>query len=239
MRPRRPPFILIPGLAGVLLSSCGSSPTAPSAPERVAGVWIGHSTLTSASGGECVGRVLQAALGSRDVFAALVRQTGSDLSATVAYQGNGTRCELAGRAGDTAVSLSTTSCQAGVVSGVRCSDGAIRDLQLLTARIDARAGSGTGAGTDTTTWNVIVPGTSAPVGVLTLTAGFNWNELGLPASDFHVFDGSILPGYVDGVVTIPEEANPFCVECGWFRSPSFSRPAVEPGSTFAWHGSER
>jgi hypothetical protein len=62
----------------------------------------------------------------------------------------------------------------------------------------------------------MVAGTTTPVAVLTLSAEFRWNALGIPHSDFHVFDGSILPGYVDGVVVIPEEVNPFCEKCGWF-----------------------
>ena len=51
---------------------------------------------------------------------------------------------------------------------------------------------------------------------LTTSAAFTWNELGLPSSDFHVFDGSVRPGYVDGTTVIPDETEPFCVECGWF-----------------------
>jgi len=41
-------------------------------------------------------------------------------------------------------------------------------------------------------------------------------QLGLPASNFHNFTGTIEPGYQDGVITIgaPE---PFCTQCGWFH----------------------
>jgi len=52
------------------------------------------------------------------------------------------------------------------------------------------------------------------MGHITLTSVRN--VLGIPHNDFHVFDGSVLPGYVDGVVVIPEEVNPFCDKCGWF-----------------------
>ena len=75
---------------------------------------------------------------------------------------------------------------------------------------------GTGNGTDTMTLNVFAPGNAAPVGVLTVSSQFTWNVLGIPHNDFHIFDGSILPGYVDGTVIIPEEPNPFCTKCGWF-----------------------
>jgi hypothetical protein len=49
-----------------------------------------------------------------------------------------------------------------------------------------------------------------------VSSQFTWNVLGIPHNDFHIFDGSILPGYVDGTVIIPEEPNPFCTKCGWF-----------------------
>ena len=68
----------------------------------------------------------------------------------------------------------------------------------------------------TTTWNVLTPGSAPPLDVLTVSAAFTWNVLGIPHSDFHIFDGSVVPGYVDGVVTILEEPNPFCDKCGWF-----------------------
>ena len=53
-------------------SSCGesSTPAGPSV-ERVSGVWMAHATLTSVSGGACVGSALQASIGNRDIFAAL------------------------------------------------------------------------------------------------------------------------------------------------------------------------
>ena len=207
---------LIPGLAVLLACSCGGSPTSPSLADRVSGVWLGHSTLSSASGGECVGATLQSKVGGRDVFAAPIRQTGNDLLAAIAYQGNGTTCELGGNVDGTSVDLTMTSCRVGRLSGVACSDGSVRDLQMLTDRINASVRSESGSGTETTTWNVMLPASSVSVGVLTVTASFIWNRQGLPATDFHVFDGSILPGYVDGVVTIPAENAPFCTECGWF-----------------------
>ena len=203
-------------LGCLLASSCGgSSPSAPSN-DRVSGVWVGHSTLTSAIGGECVGSTLEAAIGSRDIFAAPIQQSGSDLVAAVTYQGNRTSCAYRGTATGAAVSLTMTSCQVGRIVGFRCSDGSVRDLQVVTARVAASASGRTGTGTDTTTWNVLAPGSATSLDVLTVSAVFTWNALGIPHSDFHIFDGSIVPGYVDGVVTILEEPNPFCTKCGWF-----------------------
>jgi hypothetical protein len=200
----------------LFVSACsdGSTPSGPSV-ERVSGVWMGHATLTSVSGGACVGTALQASIGRRDIFAAHVQQIDSDLTATVSSQGNQTSCAYSGRANGAAVTLNMNSCQAGRVASFRCADGTRYDLQLAADRITAQAGSAA-RGTATNTWNVLGAGSATPVAVLTLSAEFQWNPLGIPHSDFHVFDGSVLPGYVDGLVVIPEEVNPFCDKCGWF-----------------------
>jgi hypothetical protein len=63
---------------------------------------------------------------------------------------------------------------------------------------------------------VLSAGSPTSIGSVTLSAQFVWNPLGIPHSDFHVFDGSVRPGYVDGNIVIPEEVNPFCEKCGWF-----------------------
>jgi hypothetical protein len=201
----------------VLAASCGdgSSPTSPSN-ERVAGVWMGHATLTSVSGGTCIGSALQSAVGSRDIFAVHVQQSATELTATLGSQGNQTSCSYAGTARGTTVGLTLSSCQASRVVGVTCADGTAYDVQIVGDRIAAAASNGNGTGTSTSTWNVMPAGTTAPVGALTLSVEFRWNMLGIPHSDFHVFDGSVLPGYVDGTVVIPEEVNPFCDKCGWF-----------------------
>jgi hypothetical protein len=176
---------------------------------------MAHATLTSVSGGACVGAALQSSIGNRDIFAALIQQSNTGLTASLNSQGNQTSCSYTGTVAGATVSLSLSSCQAGRIAGVRCADGSRYDVQLLTDRISAQASSA-GPGTSTSTWNVFPAGSSSPAAVLTLSAEFRWNELGIPHSDFHVFDGSILPGYVDGTVVIPEEVNPFCEKCGWF-----------------------
>jgi len=76
--------------------------------------------------------------------------------------------------------------------------------------------SATASPTTTTRPGRPATGSTAPVSTLTLSAEFRWNMLGIPHNDFHVFDGSVLPGYVDGNIVIPEEVNPFCEKCGWF-----------------------
>jgi hypothetical protein len=212
--------------AGILaislsLSACGGSPTAPST-TTVAGAWLADSTLSSASGGECLGGAMQAAVGSRDVFMAALKQTGTGLEATITSQGNGTSCAYAGSAsGGGSLSLTLSTCQASRVSGVPCGAGVTRDLQLVGGTLTATVNTvmGTGNGTDVSTWNVVVPGVAAPAGTLTLTAGFTWVFLGVPPSDYHVFTGTIFPGYADGTISIPADPNPFCVKCGWFFGP--------------------
>lgn len=177
---------------------------------------MGHITLRAASGGECVGPSLQSSLGSRDIFAAHLQQDAANITATVGYQGNQTSCTFAGSVNASTVSMRQTSCQADRVRSFHCADGSVRDLQLTSETMIGRAETGFGTGTDTSTWTVMVPGTTTSVGTLTLSTDFIWNMLGIPHSDFHVFDGSVLPGYVDGTVVIPAEVNPFCDKCGWF-----------------------
>jgi len=203
-------------LVALVTCACGdgSTPSSPSV-ERVSGVWMAHATLTSVSGGACVGTALQAAVGNRDIFAALIQQSNTSLTGTVTSQGNQTSCAYTGSVSGTAVTLNLSSCQAGRVMAVRCTDGSRYDLQLVSDRVTGQASSG-GAGTSISTWSVITAGSTTPVSTLTLSAEFRWNMLGIPHNDFHVFDGSVLPGYVDGNIVIPEEVNPFCEKCGWF-----------------------
>jgi hypothetical protein len=205
-------------LGALLACGCGGSPYGPSdaSVESVSGVWIGNATLSAVSGGECVGATLASAIGSRDMFAASIKQAAGDITATVAYQGNRTSCVLAGTVGADRVGMTLTACHLGRVERLACGNGALRDLGMLSDRITAAAVNGTGTGTDVSTWNVFEAGGDVPLGVLTLTAEFRWNISRIPHDDFHIFDGSILRGYVDSVVTIPEEPDPFCTRCGWF-----------------------
>jgi hypothetical protein len=177
---------------------------------------VANSTLAGVGGGECVGSTLQTAIGNRDVFTTALKQNGAALEATVASPGNGTSCAYSGTVDGTTVALTMASCQADRVTGVKCSNGSVRDLHLRAATIAADVSSRTTAtGTDTSTWDVIAPGTVVSVGSLTLTARFTWVFLGLPSSDYHVFTGTIFPGYADGTIAI-EGTDAFCLPCGWF-----------------------
>jgi len=184
----------------------------------VAGAWLGYSTLASAAGGECVGAALQGGVDLRDVFTTAIRQNGATLQATVASQGNGTLCAYTGSTAAGTVTLTLTSCQADRISSVSCAAGVIRDVQLmastLTATVDTQ--KGTGIGRETSSWTVFPSGSTSSAGTLTTTATFSWRFLGLPPSDYHVFTGTIFPGYDDGTISIPADPTPFCVLCGWF-----------------------
>jgi len=202
--------------AGLLVVAWGcSSPLSPST--QVSGAWLGSSTLASVSGGECIGATLQPAVGSaRDVFTTALRQTGSTLEATIASAANGTSCAFAGALDGAAATMTLTSCQTDRFTGARCSNGETRDVQLISSSISAsvRAGASS-SGTETSTWNVYAPGTATPLGTLTIVGRFAWAFLGLPSSDYHVFTGTIFPGYADGTISI-EGTDIFCQPCGWF-----------------------
>jgi hypothetical protein len=207
-------FLLF-ALAASAACGDGGSPASPST-EKVSGVWMGHITLRSVSGGECVGGTLQSSIGSRDIFAAHIQQSDRNLNATVGYQGNQTSCAFTGTVNSAGVNLQMMSCEADRVRSFRCANGDLRDLQLVADTMTGDASNGYGTGTETSNWRVTAPGSAAALGTLNVSADFVWNMLGIPHSDFHVFDGSVLPGYVDGTVVIPEEVNPFCEKCGWF-----------------------
>src|SRR5580704_5962838 len=152
-------------LAAAFPTACSSPPpTAPSA-GQVAGAWVADSNLTVVSGGECVGATLQGATGRRDVFLAALAG-GTTIDATITSQGNGTSCAYAGSTSNGSLSLKMTSCQQSGVFNMMCGSGERRDLQLVSGAITANANStlGSGAGTDTSTWNVLVAGSAEPVG---------------------------------------------------------------------------
>jgi hypothetical protein len=205
-------------LCALVTASCSSPPpTAPSA-GQVAGAWIANSMLSSVSGGECVGADLLRNLGRRDVvLAALAGQ--SSIDATITSQGNGTSCAYAGTNDSGVLNLTMTRCQSAPVINVSCSTGVRRNVQLVTATLQARADSrlGAGAGSEVAVWNVADAGSQQAVGALSLSSTFTWVFLGLPSSDYHVFTGTVFPGYADGTISIPADPNPWCLPCGWFH----------------------
>jgi hypothetical protein len=211
------PAVLAAFLSSVATACASPPPSAPSA-TQVAGAWIANASLMSASGGECVGADLAQAAGRRDVSLVALSGEGS-ISATITSQGNGTMCAYAGSTRNGALSLTMTTCQVSRVGGVPCASGPRRDLQLTGGSLQASADTrtGTGTGTEVTTWNVLAAGSAQVVGVLDVRSTFTLIFLGLPSSDYHVFTGTVFPGYADGTISIPADPNPWCLPCGWFH----------------------
>jgi hypothetical protein len=208
--------ISVAALPLLLSIACGSRGLlAPSS--QVSGAWLANSTLVSVGGGECLGATILTADPPRDIFTTALKQNGSTLEATVASAANGTSCAYTGTIDGTALVLNLTSCQAARVAAARCANGALRDLQLTSGSIVATVnGQTSGSGTETSTWSVFEPGKATPLAAITLSARFVWNFLGVPSSDYHVFTGTVFPGYADGTISI-EGTETFCVLCGWFR----------------------
>jgi hypothetical protein len=206
-------------VAAVTFAACASPPpTAPSA-TQIAGAWIANSTLSSvSSGGECVGVDLRNAIGRRDVFLAAIAGE-SSIQATITSQGNGTSCAYTGTNSTGGVTLTMGVCQSARVLNVACSSGARRDVQLVSSTLQARADSalGNGSGSETSAWNVLDSTSQQVVSSVSVTETFAWVYLGLPPSDYHVFTGTVFPGYADGTITIPADPNPWCLPCGWFH----------------------
>jgi hypothetical protein len=214
------PISLSLSLAVALFAvACASPPPAAPSSTQIAGAWVANSTLSAVgSGGECVGTALRSAIGRRDSFLAAIAGSGT-LQATLTSQGNGTICAFSGSDSGNGVALALSVCQSSRVLNVSCVTGERRDVQLVSATLQAQADSrlGNGSGSQTTVWNVLDSSSQQQVGTLNLTETFTWVYLGLPSSDYHVFTGTVFPGYADGTITIPADPNPWCLPCGWFR----------------------
>ena len=165
-------------IASLLLPACGSdSPataTAPTPPSiaQVAGVWAVTSTLTSVTGGECVGTILQSTIGSGDTGTMSISQTGASLSATGRSSSTGLSCTYDGMSGAATMALSWSFCDAAVLTGIRCANGALRDMRLQAKSVTATVAGNRATGTGAETWNVVVAGTQTGVGPLVSTSTF-------------------------------------------------------------------
>ncbi len=205
--------------AALWTAACSSpQPTTPSA-TQIAGAWIANSTLSAvSSGGDCVGADLRNAIGRRDVFLAAISGEVA-VQATITSQGNGTSCAYTGSNSTNGVTLTMGACLSSRVLNIACSGGGRRDVQLVGSTLQAQADArlGNGSGSNTSTWNVLDSGSQQVVGSMSLTETFSWVYLGLPASNYHVFTGTIFPGYDDGTISIPADPNPWCLPCGWFH----------------------
>jgi hypothetical protein len=154
----------------------GGNPSTPTnTTPQVGGNWTGTTTLTSVSGGECVGALLQGTVGSSAPVSVSVQQAGSSLTATIVSQSNGLTCSYSGSVSGSTVILSLTSCQANAILALRCGNGG-RDIVLIGSSITATLNGNALTGSEAETWNVFVAGTSTGVGVLSSGESFTLHK---------------------------------------------------------------
>jgi len=161
---------------GLGVASCGSdSPAAPSPPPiaQIAGVWRGTVRTTSVTGGECVGSILQSAVGGTDSFSAAVTQSGPSITAAITALSNGGVTNYTGTVGSSAVQLSWTTCTSCNVFAIRCSATATRDMRLVNSAITGTVSGNTITGNEVDTYNVLVSSTGAGVGAMTINSAFS------------------------------------------------------------------
>jgi uncharacterized protein YceK len=160
---------LVIGLAGCGTGSSLSTPTNPApTPVPVAGIWTLTETRTSITGGECLDGALQGTVGTTAVDTMVFTQNGTSLSAVSTAQSNGVSCNWTGTAGTDRFVLNMSSCQSNVnLFGLRCSNGAMRDLRISSAAMTLSINAnGTYTGTKAETYNVVPAGSSTQVGTM-------------------------------------------------------------------------
>jgi hypothetical protein len=151
-------------------TACGtsSSPSTASAapPVQVGGTWNIATTLTTTSGGECTAPIFQSIVGFDLHGSITFTQRGSALTATTS---SSKQCPFTGTASQTGMSLSATSCEAGDVLGLRCANGALRDIRFISSTLTMTVTGNTAQGTEVDTYNIVVSGTQTSVGTVTNT----------------------------------------------------------------------
>ena len=183
--------------AHVVMSGCGGAPTAPSAisppvnPNAPSApspanrtVWAGSRTLTSVTGGECVGPVFAAKIGSASAYDLAVTQNGSSLTAVATDRKTGFTVKYTGTLEGASMSLTLSpgfSWSPGTFpyEDFACGDGQVRDVWLGGSTITATVSGNTISGTVVEPYDVMVAemvGLTrhylADVGELVLTSSF-------------------------------------------------------------------
>lgn len=163
-------------IATVLLAACGddgpSTPTSPTpSTAQVGGVWSFTSTVQSVSGSDCLVDVLRRAVGLSATATVSVTQTGSNLTATVAYPNSAYSCRYDGSVGSSSFSLTLRSCDFAYY-GVRCSNGALRDYEPSTENIQGTVSGASMSGTSVSAANVYSGTNGAYLGQITQTESF-------------------------------------------------------------------
>jgi hypothetical protein len=177
----------------VVVSGCGGTPATPSAvssPNASATatvgppIWTGPRTLTDVSGGECVGPVFAAKVGSASAYDLRLTQNGSSLTAVATDRKTGLTVNYTGTIEGTSMSLAQSpgfSWSPGTFQyeDFACGDGQVRDLLLGGSTITATLSGNTVTGTVVEPFDVYVAEMVGParryisdVGELVLTSSF-------------------------------------------------------------------
>jgi hypothetical protein len=156
----------------VVVSGCSGAPTAPSAPSSVPSsassgatptastdpapakhtVWAGSRTLSSVAGGECVGPVLAALIGSVSPYDLQVTQNGSSVTGVATDRKTGFSMNYVGTANGPSMSLTPakmfyTPGTFPPLENFACGGAQVRDVGLNTSTISASVSGNTLTGT--------------------------------------------------------------------------------------------
>ena len=163
-------------VAIVAVSACGSdsSSVAPTPTiAQIAGVWRGTARTASTSGGECFAATFASTVGGSGPITVAVSQSGASVGATVTSDANGGNYTYSGSVGQSAISLTGSSCSACNFIGAHCpSSTATRDIKLQTLSVSGTVSGSVMTGTQSETYNVFVAGTTTAVGTLVLSSTF-------------------------------------------------------------------
>ena len=112
-------------------------------------------------------------MGGRGPITVAITQAASAVNATLTVDGTGGNYVYAGSVGESAVSLTGSSCSACNAIGAHCPTGtAVRDIKLQTLSVTGTVSGSVLTGSQTETYNVFAQGTSTGVGTLTLVNAF-------------------------------------------------------------------
>ena len=161
----------VPVFAVLILCGCGSSPATPTPPSPPlipqGSTWLGEQTVTSTTGGECLGALFDDAyLGLPSQFHATLTQSGTNVVASTDIDHIGGVCGLAGSLNGNDLVMGTTGCNPPNRAQYSCAGAGARELVVSSLKLDAHVDGDRITGTAVETLNVVLPGTSTSVGTL-------------------------------------------------------------------------
>jgi hypothetical protein len=154
--------------------ACGSgSPSVTSATPSFAsvnGVWTGNATFVGVDGGDCLGADIQAAGRVVAPVTITVQQNGSQATATWGSPNNSGTFSYSGTVSANTVNLTLESCSSCSPVRATCTNGAVREVRLLSGTFMATTDGRSMSGTDVKVYNVLVgDGASVMSGTQTFT----------------------------------------------------------------------